>query len=282
MMINGQIETFARYSQFQSVEEFNRHMKLWLEEVGTDFSKSEIIALNYLTRYAVKVVGVANVKIATVLKTIHEDYNGHGISRSTFKRMIVKAKAQGILITHELTRKNGSQSSNLYVFTRYPEPVTTQPEPPKYEKLNHLNKTINNKTKTIKDINKRNDDLDHSFTSERVPTPFVQLVRVFFDNAKQIEEYWRMVNIAAYHYLFEQDTKRKLDTAITAFKQMIRKFKTGTLKKPIAYFYKIALAKFAGYFYGELEQLSHCDEDYTAVKYRGSKYFDRLVGGMVV
>lgn len=285
MMRNGQIETFAGYSQFKSVEEFNQHKKLWLKEVGTKFSKSEMIALNYLSRFAVKVIGVANVKIATVLKEIHKDYNGLGISRSTFKRMIVKAKSTGLLTTYELSRKNGSQSSNLYVFTRYPELSSAHSEPPKQEKLNHLNKTINLKTKKNKDLNKRNDELDHSYTSERVPVTFVQLVRVFFDNAKQIEEYWHMVNIAAYHYMLEDDVKQMLDVAILAFKQTIRKLKTGRLKNPIAYFYTISLAKFANHFYLELDQSSHFDDDYGSErpqKYRSSEYFERWVGYSVV
>lgn len=258
MMQNGQIETFSHYSQFPTVEEFNRHMKCWLKDDRTNFSKSELMALNYLSRFAVKVVGVANVKIATVLKKIHEDHNGHGISRSTFKRMIVKAKAIGLLTTRELSRKNGSQSSNLYVFNRHPELSSNLPEPPKPEKLNHLNKTI--ELKTINNLNKRNHGLDHTYTSEYVPTSFVQLVHVFFDNAKQIEEYWRMVNIAAYHYMVEDDVNQKLDVAVVAFKQTIRKLRTGTLRKPIAYFYKIALTKFADYFYHELDQIACAEE----------------------
>ncbi|WP_241657755.1 hypothetical protein [Anaerobacillus alkaliphilus] len=256
-MKNGQIEKFTRFSQFQSVEEFNRHVRGWLEEHARIFSKSERIALMYLSRYAVKVVGVANVKIGTLLKTINEEYNGNGISRSTMKRMIVKAKQIGMLITHELVRENGGQSSNLYVFMR-------RPEPPKPEKLNPPNKTTS--LKTIKEIENRN-ELDHSYTSEKVPQPFVKLVKCFFDSFQNIEEYWRMTEIAAYKYVYEKNQALKLDVAIQSFKQTIRKMKLSNVKKPIAYYYSVVVSKFEQEFHRELDEI---EQDGT--KYYGSTF----------
>lgn len=52
--------------------------------------------------------------------------------------MIQRAKEMGIITVHETERKNGSQSSNLYVFNRFPKN-----EPPKQEEMNHQYKTIN-------------------------------------------------------------------------------------------------------------------------------------------
>lgn len=270
LMKNGQVEKFARYSQFKSVAEFNDHVNKWLQEVGREFSKGERLALNYLTRYAVKIVGVANVKIGTVLKTIHADYNGNGVSRSTWKRMIVKAKKLGMIVTHELARENGSQSSNLYVFMPYQDSGskgTPNDELPKPKILDHLNKTNLEKTKTIKDINKRNYELDHTFTSDKVPSLFVQLVKAFYDRAKDIEEFWRMTEIAAYKYVYEHDVALKLDIAIQAFKQTIRRVKTGAIKKPIAYFYAIALSKFGEAYHDDLDEVAMNGEEGT--KYIG-------------
>jgi N-acetylglutamate synthase-like GNAT family acetyltransferase len=96
--------------------------------------------LKRLVRFSAKVPGVCNAKIGTLLKAINEDYQGNGISRSTFKRMTIKAKELGILTIHETERKNGSQSSNLYSFNRFP-----QSEPPKAEKLNYPKETNNQK-----------------------------------------------------------------------------------------------------------------------------------------
>jgi N-acetylglutamate synthase-like GNAT family acetyltransferase len=135
---SGRIEGFEGYSQFKSVKEFNTHVEMWLAVKKQEFSKGELIGLKRLVRFSVKVPGVSNAKIGTLLKAINEEYQGNGISRSTFKRMILKAKELGILTIHETTRKNGSQSSNLYSFNRFP-----QSEPPKAKKLNQPKETIN-------------------------------------------------------------------------------------------------------------------------------------------
>src|SRR3954466_12541443 len=129
---SGRIEEFERYSQFKSVKEFNTHVEMWLAVKKLEFSKGELVGLKRLVLFSVKVPGVCNAKIGTLLKAINEEYQGNGISRSTFKRMTIKAKELGILTIHETERKNGSQSSNLYSFNRFP-----QSDPPKTKKLNH-------------------------------------------------------------------------------------------------------------------------------------------------
>lgn len=121
MRRNGEIVNFSEFSQFQTVEDFNRHIRQWLAFSGSVFTKGELIGLTRLVRYCVKVVGVANMKIGTILRTIHEEFDGNGISRSTFKRMIGKSKEIGMLTVMELSREKGGQSSNLYIFHPCPE-----------------------------------------------------------------------------------------------------------------------------------------------------------------
>jgi hypothetical protein len=83
------IEGFEAYSQFKSVKEFNTHIEMWLAVKKDAFSKGELVGLKRLVRFSAKVPGVCNAKIGTVLKAINEEYQGNGISRSTFKRMIL-------------------------------------------------------------------------------------------------------------------------------------------------------------------------------------------------
>ncbi|MGG1397308.1 hypothetical protein ABE288_05680 [Bacillus salipaludis] len=125
---SGQIQRFAEYSQFENLKEFNNHMEMWLVEHKQEFTKGELVGLKRLVRFSAKIPGVCNAKIGTMLKAIHEEYHDHGISRSTFKRMIQKTSKLGILTVYETERKNGSQSSNLYIFNRFP-----QNEPPKQQ-----------------------------------------------------------------------------------------------------------------------------------------------------
>ena len=161
-----------------------------------------------------------------------------------------KPRILGIIIIYETERKNGSQSSNLYIFNRFP-----QSELPKEEKLTHLNKTINlSKTKN-QENNKRNEEaieLEHTYTSDHVPQPFVQLVRTFIPTAKSIEEYWRMTVIAAYRNNREKETDTILSVAMHSIKQLVRKIKAQRITKPIAYYYGILDKKFTELYFEEL------------------------------
>ncbi|MCM3118651.1 hypothetical protein M3610_26045 [Neobacillus sp. MER 74] len=246
---SGNIEEFEQFSQFTSLKELNSHIERWLTFHKQDFSKGELVGLKRLVRFSAKIPGVCNAKIGTVLKAIHEEYNHNGISRSTFKRMIQKAKELGILTVYETERKNGSQSSNLYIINRFPSN-----ELPKEEILNHPKET-NNLSKTEKDqkIKERKEEaseLDHTYVSDRVPQPFVQLVKCFFPEAKTIEEYWRTVNLAASSYEGDLDIHHIQNVAIQSFKQLIRKLKfSRNVKNPFAYFYGIAENKFCVLFH---------------------------------
>lgn len=240
---------YEQYSQFESVKEFNHHIEMWLLETKQKFSKGELIGLKRLIRFSAKVPGVCHAKIGTVLKAIHEEYHDHGISRSTFKRMIQKAIHLGIFTVYETERKNGSQSSNLYVFNRYPSN-----EPPKPQHLNHHKETSNLSETNNKEIKERTHEkqlsLEHTFTSDRVPQPFTQLVQYFFPEARTIEEYWKMTSLCAYRLYEKTDHETVLQTAIHAFKQLIRKLKTQkSIKNPIAYYYGILKNKFFEEFF---------------------------------
>lgn len=244
------MEQYKEFSQFQSLKEFNHHMEMWLLEYKGEFSKGELVGLKRLIRYAAKMPGVCHAKIGTILKAIHEEYGDNGISRSTFKRMIAKAKMLGILTIYETERRNGSQSSNLYVFNR-----DLQHEPPKKEKLNHLNETSNLSETNQQDLKKRNTEtsqLDHTFTSDNVPKDFIRVTHYFFPEAKKIEEFWTMTKIAAYKNNREKEKDQVLPIAIHAFKQMINKLKSNKILNPIAYYYGILNKKFTELYYEEL------------------------------
>ena len=225
---------------------------MWLVEHKHDFTKGELVGLKRLVRFAAKVPGVCNAKIGTILKAIHAQYDDNGISRSTFKRMILKAKEFGIITVFETERKNGSQSSNLYQFNRFPSN-----EPPKEEKVNHQYKTSNLLKTNNQKINKRYEEhstLDFSYVSSTVPQPFVQLVKCFFSDAKTIEEYWHMVQITAFRFECTNDTEDILDISIQAFRQLIGKIKrTHLVKNRFAYFYGILNNKFKTFY---LEKIS--------------------------
>lgn len=116
---SGSIQSFERFSQFQSLAEFHDHIERWLFNYKREFSKGELVGFNQLVRFASDILGVSHVKIDIILNVIHEEYHDHGISRATFKRMLGKAKRLGILTVYETERRNGSQDSNVYVFNPF-------------------------------------------------------------------------------------------------------------------------------------------------------------------
>jgi hypothetical protein len=270
---NGKIDSFEEYSQFNDLKDFNNHVEMWMADKKKFFTKGELIGLKRLARFAAKVPGVANAKIGTVLKAIYEEYGEIGmISRSTFKRMIIKASKIGIFTVYETERKNGSQSSNLYVFNRFPSN-----ELPIEEKLSQPNKTIipfetninkNNKRETASVENEPVEESaatiriqsggpeDHHFVSDRVPAEFISLVKYFFPKAKAIEEFWRMSMISAYRNNYENEKETLLTVSLDSFKQLVRKLKTSkTVKNPIAYYTGILNKKFQEIYFSELFEM---------------------------
>ena len=117
---SGTMEQFGSFSQYQTLKEFKDNVGQWLLDYKSEFTKGELVGLTMLVCFSTQIPGVCHVKIATFLKAIREEGQNHGISRDTFKRMIKKAKAIGILTVYETVRENGSQSSNLYVFNHFP------------------------------------------------------------------------------------------------------------------------------------------------------------------
>jgi hypothetical protein len=248
MIVSGRIENFAEYSQFKSLKDFNNNIEMFLAVHKKDFTKSELIAFKRLVRYAAKFSGVANAKIGTLLKAINDKLNGFGVSRSTFERMLRKAKDLGILTIKNTVKRKGGKGHNVYVFNRI--------DVLKQEKMTHRNtretstgskrQEGNSKSETIylsepskKDKFKKrieNDSLDHTFVSDYVPKEFSKLVKCYFDEATIIEEYWRMAKISHYDYrtIFNEETL--LQVAIHSFKQLIGKLKKSKIHNPIAYF----------------------------------------------
>ncbi|WP_053071366.1 hypothetical protein [Cytobacillus firmus] len=182
--------------------------------------------------------------------------------------MILKASEIGIFTVYETARKNGSQSSNLYVFNRFP-----MNELPDGDQLSHQYITIIPSETNIKKNNKRGEKAaeeqsseitevkhhdekvpeDYLFVSDRIPVDFVNLVKYFFPAAKSIEEFWRMSKVAAYRNNYEKEMDLLLSVSLDSFRQLVRKLKSKVeVKNPIAYFTGILNKKFQDRYFEEL------------------------------
>ncbi|WP_458353201.1 hypothetical protein [Peribacillus frigoritolerans] len=115
-MLSGRIENFKEYSKFSSIKEFNNTIEIFLTDHKKHFTKGELVAFKRLVRFSAKYVGVANAKIGTLVKAINEKVNGFGVSRSTFERMLRKAKDLGIVSIVNTKKSKGGKGHNVYIF----------------------------------------------------------------------------------------------------------------------------------------------------------------------
>lgn len=223
-MKSGNINQFKHLSQFDSIKDFNSSIEQWMVDYKSEFTKSEMIAFNRLKRYAAKVYGVSNVSI-NKLSAVSKELDQGGISRSTFKRMLKKAKQFGIITVYETERNNGSKSTNVYVFNRY-----TQSEPcPKEEiveespvqqqfideQLNHPKTHQISKTNNI--ITKR--------SILNVPDQFAEYLSAYF-TGKEIVEMWKCIKHAT-KYLNHYDLTAKVILGVNAMRNMRQQLKEG-------------------------------------------------------
>lgn len=245
------IQSFKKYSQFKSLKDFNNNIEMFLAEHKKDFTKTEYMLFRRLTKYCANVKGVATASIKAILEGIKIKDCAAGASESTFHRMKRKAIKLGILEVRQTKRTNGSQSTNLWIFKRFVSDSTTIDTPKTegeqveqasqkekdFRQLTPLKTSNSFKTNKQNNINKRIDTLDYTYVSDYVPKEFRNLVKCFFDDARLIEEYWRMVRIDTYRIRnIWLDDEEILHTAIHSFKQMINKLKKGKVHNPIAYF----------------------------------------------
>ncbi|WP_338472717.1 hypothetical protein R4Z10_08295 [Niallia sp. XMNu-256] len=100
---------------FQTEKEFQEQIEKWLHMVKQEFTNSELVGLNQLIRSSMY-PGVTYTTITHLLQGIQSSIDCRGISSRTFKRMLIKAKAAGLLIVYPKVSVDGLIPRNLYIF----------------------------------------------------------------------------------------------------------------------------------------------------------------------
>ena len=246
IMKSGNIEQFVHLSKFIDKDEFNSHIEQWMVDFKNQFTKSELIGLKRLIRYSCKYAGISNAKIQTLVSATHN--KEIGISRSTFERMLRKAKQYGILTVHN-TFCGSNQRHNVYVFNRYQSIKQGESQ----SSVNEVPETIdvpNQETSQAKTNNILIDTYKDNIIPD-VPIRFQELVKSYY-SPKQTLELWKCVKHSTQHYnvfigqyVDYDPSVDKVELAICSFKQMIVNIKLGyTIKKSIfSYYYGIIQKK---------------------------------------
>ncbi|MFJ7665307.1 hypothetical protein ACIQXW_23395 [Lysinibacillus sp. NPDC097162] len=107
-------------SKFTDISDFNNNFEQAMIDVKSEFTKSEYIALNKLRKFAANVVGVAWCKIQKAVASTHAS-EMVGVSRSTFDRMLRKARKLNLITVINTQKANNYQAHNIFVFNRVDE-----------------------------------------------------------------------------------------------------------------------------------------------------------------
>ncbi|WP_227937162.1 hypothetical protein [Alkalihalobacillus deserti] len=251
----GHVSKFAHLSPFETVKEFNESMKQAQYLHGHHFTKGERTALFTLAQFSVKHIGVCNARIDKLVQA--SQTKKQAISRSTFERMLRKAKKYNILSVHHTIREKGGYSHNVYIFHRFDGAILTDrkklptPTPTITPTTNQPSETSSIKSiKSLKNhlIQKIRiesvESLDYTFVPSNVPEPFVTAVKPFFNKAKEICSLWDRARLAHYSNRLSQPIDVHVYTVIQAFKQSIYQLKSNQIK-----------TSFIPYFYGTVNKM---------------------------
>lgn len=115
---------YESLSKFTDINDFNNNFEQAMLDVKAEFTKSEYIALNKLRKYAANVVGVAWCKIQKAVASTHAS-DVIGVSRSTFDRMLRKARKLNLITVINTQKANKYQAHNIFVFNRVEELAIT-------------------------------------------------------------------------------------------------------------------------------------------------------------
>lgn len=254
-MKSGLIQQYAHLSQFDTVAHFNKTITYFLKQSEQLFTKSEKQAFQVLTRFSVKIVGVCNARICKLVRASHSELGG--ISRSSFERMLRKAKEAGIIQIHHTSRERGGTSHNVYVFQklegateekltertppRKPTTATADPQKIKSETTFLLN---NQNTELHRPLTV--ESLDYTYVPSYVPVSFINTVKPFFGRAKDICGLWDRTVIAFRSLKIRDPIATFIPVITKAFKETVFQWKRRKIKTSFhAYFYGAVLGMLA-------------------------------------
>lgn len=239
-MLSGKFEEYKQLSQFRDLKDFNNHFEQWMLDIKDNFTKSQLIALKRLVRYSASIQGVCYAKIQTIVAATHKLSEMGSISRSTFERMLRKAKQFGLIEVINTKSKSGRQAHNVYVFQPYKSYNSTDAiknEVAKGEKIEVPKESIilSKTSNQLIDLrtNKRVRNNSPEFVSSWVNKEFAKLAS-YFMQPKEVNELWRISFIHGKQFnLCSGDV---VEVALDSFKALISKLKAKRIINPMGYY----------------------------------------------
>ncbi|MGG0753014.1 hypothetical protein [Brevibacillus laterosporus] len=192
-------EEMEKYSLFSSTRQLRSHIDIHVRKMKDKLTPSTMKVLDVLRMRAMKIFGVAYLKIETVMKMIK-------VSRASVERGVRKLEQLGIIKRITTARKTGLQGANMFVFLPSNDgvemkglddgkkPTVSSSEADKGKS----NTGVFNTPKNQKEKNKDNVKItrlekDFSVTPSYIPKDFVKAIKPAFPHGVVIKQFWSRV-----------------------------------------------------------------------------------------
>ncbi|MDV2884867.1 hypothetical protein RYX45_06730 [Alkalihalophilus pseudofirmus] len=226
-MQNVTKENYKQLSPFQTDDHFKKEVRQHLAFYTECFTTSERIALNQLIRTSIPHRGVAVSTVCKMLAAAHA--SGNPVSRSTFERMLVKARKLGIITMHHTIRETGGYHHSIYIFQQF----TSSEKSPIQLTTPILLKKVN--------------PVSQKTVHPSVPQEFTKATAPFTDWEPNLSfKLWSIAEASFKRMKFTDSIENHLPLIIQTFKQVIQQSKKQKIQSTIySYFYGTLLAKLA-------------------------------------
>ncbi|MCM3141338.1 helix-turn-helix domain-containing protein [Brevibacillus sp. MER 51] len=187
------------FSYFASKGELRQSINERVRKLRNKLTPSTLCVLDVLRLRSMKVLGVAYLKIETIMALTK-------VSRASVERAIRKLEQEGIIKRISTSRKTGLQGANIYYFLPLNDGVELtgldKPETPEKSKVEATKQEANtgvfNTPKRPKETKKNNVNgthlaKDNSVVPSYIPRDFAKLIQQGFSCGRVIKQFWSKV-----------------------------------------------------------------------------------------
>ena len=248
-------EAYSNLSSFTEIEELNKTVRVYRDIIRTSIKRVDVQArlialLEVLKRHSCKQVGVSYMCKNTIADKLE-------ISYKTVQRLMKKLVDLGMIKQISMKRKKDMmQTANAIIIQPVKEEVTDKTPVKVAKKCPTIKTTTSSLKQNIKYINKRNsvafsqivdksvDKISKAnFVAHWVPDRFANLASSYYQEAKCIQEFWKVVKQCNRVVDYSKGARafnkaQEIQIGIRAFKEFVMKVKSGVnmIKGEFAYF----------------------------------------------
>lgn len=247
----------AEYATFDSVEELNHHVNGFRDKT----TATEFKVLWFISKYAVKFIGAAHLKLSTIA-------DGITMSIKTVQRSIKSLIEMEAIKKAKTTRPiKGGQGANIYqILPSYDLDVQAQmskresgekPYGDNVQQTNSENQTASSlSSKSIKDINTYTAPETDGDTHYSKPySSFLKTVGYFVDDKKTVSKMYGIYLAQTKYIKKHYDQKTLLDTALSAIRTTFNATKQKMIKSITGYFNGVLDRKLDELYMQSMEQV---------------------------